>query len=40
MSPADVQELGSQKRLFTRQRTVTEQAQHAGDLDLMFRDRG
>jgi hypothetical protein len=36
----DDQELGSQERLLTRQRTVTERAQHAGNLDPTFRDRG
>ncbi len=40
MSPVDVQELGSQERLLTRQRTVSERTQHAGNLDLTFRDRG
>jgi hypothetical protein len=40
MSPVDVQELSSQERLLTRQRTVTERAQHVGNLDPTFRDRG
>ena len=40
MSPVDVQELGSDERLLTRQRTVTERAQRAVNLDLTFRDRG
>ena len=40
MRPVDVLELGSQERLLTRQETVTERAQHAGNLDLTFRDRG